>query len=197
MPIAPTLEVREKEDGKKVIRGYALKFNALSQLLYRWFKEKIDARALDNTDMSDVITTVNHNLDKMLGRTSSGTLSLQKDKTGLFYEIDPPDTEAGREAIELISRGDITGSSFIFELNSQGDKWEKDDDGVEIRTLIDIKRIVELGPVVSPAYLQTEAGVAKRSFNEWTNENKPPEPEASAEVKHARYHAELLNKKYN
>lgn len=199
MPFAPSLEVREKEDGKKVIRGYALKFNVLSRMLYGFFKEKIDPRALDNTDLSDVVSTLNHNMDKLLGRSvdNKGTLTLQRDKEGLFYEVDPPKTATGDETLELISRGDISGSSFVFDLNDRGDSWTKDKEGVEIRTLLDIRRVYELGPVVNPAYIQTEASVAKRSLEAWHDEQKPPEPKPSAEVRHAIYQAEALKLEHN
>lgn len=199
MPFAPSLEVRESADGKKYIRGYALKFNDLSQRLYGLFKEKIDPRALDNTDMEDVLSTLNHNFEKLLGRTASGTLSIKRDDTGLFYEIDPPNTASGNEALELISRGDIKGSSFIFDLNDRGEKWEKDDAGDDLRTLTDIRRIYELGPVVNPAYLSTEAGVAKRSNEEWhkeTDQQMQPKPAPSVQVRHLLYQAEALKLKY-
>lgn len=165
---APTLEVRE-EGGKKTIQGYALKFNVLSRMLAWGFREKIDPRALDNTDFSDVIATFNHNLSKLLGRSNDkvSTLTLEKREEGLYYKIQPPASGSGPEAVESIERGDVDGSSFIFEINTRGDSWITDDDGIEIRTILDIRKIFEVSPVIFPAYKETEAKVAKRSYDEY------------------------------
>jgi HK97 family phage prohead protease len=50
----------------------------------------------------------------VLGRNKSGTLRLSVDGIGLRYEIDPPDTQAARDLIESLRRGDVSGSSFAF-----------------------------------------------------------------------------------
>lgn len=196
MTFAPTVELREGDDGKQMITGYALKFNERSQLLYGSFFEEIDARALDNTDMTDVLASLNHNFDKLLGRSTSGTLKLERDNNGLHYEIDPPDTMNGKEAMELISRGDIKGSSFIFELNDRGDKWDKTDDGIDVRTLIDIRKIHEVGPVINPAYLSTTTGVSKRSDEEEYIPSPPaPEPVTTINRNIAENEMELYKRK--
>lgn len=192
MPFAPALEVREQADGKKLIRGYALKFGVRSQLLYDFFYEEIAPGALDETRMDDVLITLNHNFDKLLGRTTSKTLRLQRDDTGLFYEVEPPNTEAGREALELISRGDITGSSFIFELAVDGDKWTSDEEGRDLRIVRNIKRIYEVGPVVNPAYLDTEAEVAKRSLEAY---KKQIQPEQRFRKEYHQSHLDLVKRK--
>ncbi|EIQ76315.1 prohead protease, partial [Shigella flexneri 1235-66] len=50
----------------------------------------------------------------LLGRTRSGTLKLEEDETGLRFELTPPDPSTGRDVIELVKRGDISGMSFGF-----------------------------------------------------------------------------------
>jgi HK97 family phage prohead protease len=196
MELAPTVEIREAEDGTKKITGYAIVFNQKSQVLYGWFREVISQDALNNTDLDDVKATLGHNFTKLLGRTTSGTLVLTQDDKGLKYEITPPDTESGREALELVSRGDITGSSFIFDLNEGGQKWSKDEDGVEMRTITDIRRVYELGPVIDPAYVQTSAEVAKRSFemsqtSEEADEGKDEGNDDTVSAQHALLDMEI------
>ena len=41
-------------------------------------------------------------------------LRLWTDQRGLGYEIDVPDTTAGRDILEYVRRGDVRHSSFAF-----------------------------------------------------------------------------------
>ena len=50
----------------------------------------------------------------MLARTKSGTLRLSEDSRGLAFDLDIPDTQAGRDILALAERGDIGGASFGF-----------------------------------------------------------------------------------
>jgi len=191
MPFPLELEARQNEKGETVIRGYALKFGVKSQEIYG-FREMIDPHALDNTDLSDVVSTLNHNVNNLLGRNTNNTLTLMRDPNGLLYEVIPPPTQVGRDVVELLKRGDINGSSFVFTVRE--DKWETLDDGTELRTVLDIEKIYELGPVVSPAYLDTDATVAKRSLEQYRNSKKQTNVPAS--VKHARARLEALKIKH-
>lgn len=194
MPFAPVLEKRQEPEGREVIAGYALKYNVLSQTMWG-MREKIDPGALDGCDMSDVLCTLNHNFDKLLGRNTSGTLTLKADDVGLYYEVEPPATGAGPETLELIARRDITGSSFMFWVRE--DKWENIDTEDEIRTILKIEKIFELGPVVNPAYLQTEADVVMRSrqaaIQKIIKDQNIAQP--SLAVKHAHRRLELIKAK--
>jgi hypothetical protein len=102
---------------------------------------------------------VNHSTDQLLGRTASGTCELDEDEEGLRYRCSMPDTSTGRDALELIRRGDLRGSSFSFSVDS--DEWEEvadpDDEQNTIirRTIISFRSLVDVSPVASPAYLQT------------------------------------------
>ncbi len=191
------VEIRQAPGGKKLIRGYALKYNTLSQVLYGEFKERIDPGALEGCDLSDVFSTLNHDENNLLGRTVSGTLKLRRDIVGLYYEIDPPKNGAGPHTLELVERGDITGSSFVFELDTNGDRWDQEG-GSLVRTLLKIKRIYEVGPVVSPAYLDTSVTVAQRTLEAWKRSLKsPPQDVIPEAVKQARQQLEHLKFKYN
>lgn len=101
-------EVRAAGDGKPaMISGYAARFNELSVVLYGMFRERIAPGAFAETLASDDIRSLwNHNADYVLGR-NNGTLRLQEDDTGLFMEVDPPDTQAGRDALISVQRGDV------------------------------------------------------------------------------------------
>ncbi|WP_406200258.1 HK97 family phage prohead protease [Kitasatospora sp. NBC_01560] len=143
--------------GVNTISGYAIRFDELSHDL-GGFRERISSTAWNPaTDRSDVLATFNHNVDHVLGRRSSGTLRLTTDPSGVRYEIDIPNTQAGQDVAELIRRGDVIGSSFTFRVNPGGQERASDDDpetGLPVRVITSMT-VYELGPVTSPAYPTT------------------------------------------
>lgn len=148
----------EKPD-KKTIRGYVLKFNERSLLLWDEWYEKVCKGAFSRSLEENTIKALwNHNTDVVLGSTKSRTLSLKEDDEGLFFEIDLPNTSQARDLYESIKRGDVDGVSFGFYVRENGDKWEylKEEDVYE-RTLLDID-LVEISPTAFPAYPSSEAG---------------------------------------
>ena len=62
-------------------------------------------------------------------------------------------TQAGRDAVESIRRGDVDQMSFGFEVLE--DAWDKDGEGTLIRTLHKVQ-LYEVSPVVFPAYTGTQ-----------------------------------------
>ncbi len=157
------VEIRA-EDDKTFIEGSGIVFGVESQDL-GGFTEIIDPRALDGADMSDVIIRTEHDNNFILGRTSSGTAEVSINGDTADYRVEVPNTNAGRDVIELIKRGDINGSSFAF--SGVTDDWEERDNGTVLRTITEIRKIHDMSPVVNPAYLQTNNKVALRSLDEW------------------------------
>lgn len=162
------LELRS-EDGKDVLVGMAAVFyragdEGTEYELWKDVLERIASGAFDRAlkERHDVAGLLNHNPDNLLGRSTSGTLRLSKTKEGLRYEIDLPDTTAGRDTKESLSRGDLNGSSFAFRVT--GEKWETDGD-LEIRTITDVD-LRDVGPVVYPAYTATSAGLRSEDVAE-------------------------------
>ena len=180
---------RRGDENSRTIGGYAAVFDKLSRNL-GWFREKIDKNAFDEADMSDVVAVLNHDFNILFARSSSGTLDLKVDKKGLVYEFEVPDTAAGNDLLKLIDRKDISKSSFSFIVSE--DKWEEDDEYGEIRTILKLKRVIDVSPVTFAAY--TDTTVAKRSFDEFKQENREDEPEEKKvppEVTHAEAELEL------
>lgn len=175
------VETRGEGDAKReVIVGCAIKYNTRSQLL-GWFVEQIDERALDEADMSDVVALFNHDVNQVLGRSSSGTLTLEKRSDGLYYVIDPP--AYASNIMEMIKRKDVRGSSFQFSLEPGGADWDIDPEtGTEVRTVKKIKRLYDVSPVVFPAYLDTDTEVAKRSHEEFKKEQRKASYEVELEL---------------
>ena len=168
-----TLETRA--NGMQVIAGYAAVYNRLSLPLREGsteFREVILPGAFDKIlsrqrGKQDTVALLNHNSDLILGRTSSGTLELASDGKGLRMEIVPPDTQVGRDTLELVRRRDLRGASFAFTLDLRsGEQWTKDDDG-PIRQIREVRQLYDVSVVLTPAYPASSVGVAMRSYEAW------------------------------
>lgn len=155
--------IETREDGTRTIGGYGAVFydpnnSGTEYQLYKDLLERIApmafARAL--RENQDVRGLFNHDSNMVLGRTAAGTMRLKSDNRGLWYDIDPPDTQIGRDVVTSISRGDVTGSSFSFIV--RGQQFEDRDDGVTIRTITDVD-LYDVSPVVFPAYEGTTTGL--------------------------------------
>ena len=155
------VELRIQENGHTMLVGYAAKFGKWSVDL-GGFREKIREGAFDDVLEDDVRALKNHDSNLVLGRTTSGTLRLKTNKTGLRFEIDMPDTTTGRDTLEEVRRKDITGCSFAFRIAEE--EWHETKQSGEItRTIIKIDRLFDVGPVTYPAYPDTT--VAARSLD--------------------------------
>lgn len=153
-------EVRAKADGKG-IQGYAAVFNQLSEYL-GWFREMVLPGAFSRclSTGPDVRCLFNHDSNNVLGRTKSGTLRLNEDLVGLAFDCDLPDTQMGRDVLEMVTRGDVDQCSFAFTVNQQNWCEEKDAAGniQTIRELTDVD-VLDVSPVAYPAYTQTSVSV--------------------------------------
>jgi uncharacterized protein len=111
-------EIRSAEGGK--ITGYAAIFNVRSADL-GGFYEVIAPGAFDRAlREDDIVAVIDHDLSKLLGRKSNGTLRLFSDARGLGVEIDPANTSYARDLMELVKRGDVSGFSFRFRPHPGG-----------------------------------------------------------------------------
>ena len=130
----------DQKNGKDVVIGHAAVFNSLSEDL-GGFREKIQPGAFDDVLKNDVRAYFNHDPNYLLGRTTAGTLRLSVDDQGLRYELDVPNTTAGRDLKENMRLGNITQSSFAFTIGRDGDAWERNEDGADIRIIKKVNRL--------------------------------------------------------
>jgi uncharacterized protein len=170
------VNIETREDGTSSISGYAAVFyradNPGTEFeLWEGYVERIMPGAFDRAIVEDDVRALfNHDSNFVLGRNKSGTLSLSVDSIGLRYDIDLPDTQAGRDAKTSIQRGDIDGSSFAFIADSVN---RRSVDGVEIREVVKA-RLFDVGPVVYPAYAATTADTraAKDDYEAWQEQER-------------------------
>jgi len=150
------LEVRETEDEKRKITGYAAVFEKLSEPLFG-FREKIAQGAFaEAIEKDDVRALWNHDPNYVLGRNKSGTLRMEENKKGLKIEIDPPETQWANDLLTSIRRGDVDQMSFGFMVEEE--EWDRKNKDEPIRTLNKV-RLFDVSPVTYPAYPQTSVGV--------------------------------------
>ena len=183
------LTIESRANGTQVLVGYAAVYNRFSLPLREGgsqFREIILPGAFDKIlnrqrGKSDVVALLNHNSDLILGRTSSGTLELSSDEKGLRYTVPPPDTQVGRDTLELVRRRDLRGSSFAFAVDAKGEKWTSDDQGA-VREIRDVSMLADVSVVLTPAYPASSVTVAQRSYEAWLASQAEPEPATVAEV---------------
>ncbi|HCR4002828.1 TPA: HK97 family phage prohead protease, partial [Morganella morganii] len=87
-----------EEDKPTHIIGLASVFNSLSEPMWG-FREIIKPGAFDDVLNDDVRGLFNHDRNYILGRSSSGTLSLSVTEQGLVYDITAPDTQTIRDLV--------------------------------------------------------------------------------------------------
>ena len=134
----PINNVEEEEIEERIIEGYAIVFNELSEDL-GGFREMITPEAVTQelVNKSDIYYLYNHNDNSTpLARSNhgSGSLELTIDNKGLKYRFNCLNTEF----YQLVQRGDLDKSSFAFSLpkDGSGEIWEKSQEYNYVRTII-------------------------------------------------------------
>ena len=153
-------EVRAEQDEQhgSILTGRPIVFGKRTNL--GWFDEIIEQGALDTTDLKDVRFLVNHNIDMIpLARSrnnnENSTMQMSVDADGMKIRVDL-DTENNADARALysaVSRGDLSGMSFMFSVD--GDSWDDVDSDHPTRHVRSIKRVTEVSAVTFPAYSQS------------------------------------------
>ena len=175
---APTLNER-------IIEGYAIVFNKRSEVMLDWseehgwrkFVEVIDPSSLRTADLLkyDIRALVEHNRERLLARSNKGkgSLELTVDEHGLHYRFEAANTADGDYAVEMVGRGDISGSSFAFR--AQDEAWSKEGK-LWVRTVKSFSALRDVTITTDPAYTETEVSV--RSLEERDQALNPVEDTA-------------------
>jgi uncharacterized protein len=168
-------EIRKNADGSRSISGYAAVFNSLSEDL-GGFKEQLKQGCFSQSlrDNPDVLCLYGHDTNQILGRVSSGTLTVAEDDKGLKFTCLLPATSTARDLIALMERGDISQMSFGFSCVQ--DDWSEVN-GQTIRTVIEAM-LFEVSVVSMPAYSQTVVNLrgASRAIRERIRQRRSDAP---------------------
>lgn len=153
-------EVRaeQNEEHGSHLTGRPIVFNSRTDL--GWYDEIIDENALAETDLRDVRFLVNHNTDmiplaRSRNNTENSTMQMVVVREGMDIRVDL-DTENNSEAKSLysaVSRGDISGMSFMFTVDE--DSWDDLESDHPTRTIRKIGKVFEVSAVTFPAYEAT------------------------------------------
>lgn len=144
--------------------------------------EVIEPGALVEADISDVLLTVNHNLNDIpLARSKGGqpgeTMQLTVDNYNcrITAQLDVENNPQARALHSAVARGDITGMSFMFHVKD--DLWETEND-VLVRHIKKIDKIIDVSAVTIPAYPSTSISARSAGYeNENTAENEQRQQE--------------------
>ena len=154
-------EVRaeQNEEHGHYLTGQPIVYNERTNL--NWYDEIIDNDALAETDLRDVRFLINHNTDMIplaRSRNNNANSTMQMEvipSVGMTIRVDL-DTENNADARSLysaVSRGDISGMSFMFTVDS--DMWENLESDHPTRHIRSISKVFEVSAVTFPAYEAT------------------------------------------
>ena len=165
-------ELRTEISGdKRYLVGRAASFGVMSKDL-AGFREILAPNCFDDAlsaPDADVLATINHDNNLLLGRTASGTLRLTSDAQGLNYKVLLPATTYASDLAALCNRGDISQSSFAFTVEPGDDEWSLTTDPetgekVPLRTINRIRHLYDVSVVHTGAYPRTAAQLSDRAL---------------------------------
>lgn len=153
-------EVRaeENEEHGHILTGRPIVYGQRTDLGF--YDEVIEAGALTDTDLKDVRFLVNHNTDmiplaRSRNNTENSTMQMVVDDEGMGIRVDL-DIDNNAESKSLysaVSRGDISGMSFMFTVDSEA--WDDLESEHPTRRIRSFKRVFEVSAVTFPAYSAT------------------------------------------
>ena len=156
-------EVRAEQDEERgsILTGRPIVYNSWTNL--GWYDEMIAAGALAKTDLTDVRFLVNHDLTRIplaRSRRNNGNSTMQlmpdDDGLGIRVSLDTENNADARALYSAVQRGDITGMSFMFQVEDGGDDWIEINSDHPQRIIRSISRVLEVSAVTFPAYSDTE-----------------------------------------
>ena len=192
----------EQDDGIAVLTGRPVIFNSRTDL--GWFDEIIEPGALDETDLRDVRFLINHDfkglpLARSRRNNGNSTMLLTPDNMGLLMDwakLDVKNNVDARKAVSSVSRGDVSGMSFCFSVDS--DKWDDLESEHPTRHVLKISRIVEVSLCSFPAYEDTWIYIREQSREALDNARAELESLKKARaVETAKAELDLLKAKLN
>lgn len=166
MERAPFVDVPEFRSvgGTLVASGVAMRYGSRSKQIAGKFVEEFRSGAFKKTLQEATIAAHNEHDGPYLASTRNKSLRLTDGPETLSYELDLPDTSAGRDTARLLERGDIAGASIGFRAIPASVAWTADA-GQSLRS-IGGAQLFRVDLTTSPAYDATSAEVALRSFAE-------------------------------
>ena len=180
------VELRE-EDGKKYIVGTPIVVERVADI--GPYEEVIDKEATRGViENNDIRVLRDHNTSELLGRSNKGkgTAKITRDKDGnLSYSIEVrEDRPILLSTYDEVRSGDLDGGSFAFLVERDEITYptEENKRTKPLRRIKEFRAVMDMGPVVYPAYQDTTASV--RSIDQQKQKNN------------LKYRKTLFNRKF-
>jgi HK97 family phage prohead protease len=162
-------ELRTSAGDEFALVGRAAAYNSWSRDL-GGFREILKpgtfSRSVRNGD--DVKALFNHDPSRILGRTKSGTLTLQDTENGLRFRVQlDKNSQQHRDLYCLVQRGDLDSCSFAFVVPPGGQQWSEGPDPedaskrIALRTITDVD-LKDVSIVTEPAYEATSVSARSK-----------------------------------
>ena len=155
-------DIRAEMDDKRgsIITGRPIVYNSKTDL--GWFDEIIEAGALNEADLTDVMFLVNHDtkmipLARSRRNNGNSTMMMSVDNLGLnldYVSLDTENNVTAKALYSAVDRGDLSGMSFMFSID--GERWENLESEHPTRYITKIGAVYEVSAVTWPAYDSTE-----------------------------------------
>ena len=158
------MQTRSDDNDGLYLEGYFAVYGDIYNV-WEGATESIAPGAFEESIHGDVRALYNHDDNLILGRTSAGTLELKDDSHGLWgrIKLNRNDTDA-MNAYERIKRGDVTGCSFGFNIESEETDYRED--GTVHWTITKVNPLYEISPCVFPAYGATSVSARGKELDE-------------------------------
>ncbi len=154
-----SLEIRSTNIEERKIEGYAAVFGDTYTLIRDRWGEKYYERVMPGAfkeslrdKANDIFMLINHDWNKVVGRSGSN-LVLEEDDKGLRFELTVPNTNDGNDLLENVRNGLIQGCSFGFNIKDDVTRW--DDNWNFYRDITNVE-LFEITATPLPAYSDTE-----------------------------------------
>jgi HK97 family phage major capsid protein len=131
--------------------------------------EVIEPGAFDNTDVSELVATVEHDPARLLGRYDTTLKIENRSQEGFSWRVELPDAPVGQDVRAGIERRDYQGGSWRMVVGK--DRW----DGTT-RHIEEIRSLRDVTVTANPAYGYEAAPVELRSFHEAAAQNTDTPP---------------------
>lgn len=151
---------KEEETPSYEVKGYASTFEPYKL----WeedgveYFERIDPKAFDDADMTDVVFRVDHE-GAVYARTSAGSVELWVDEHGLANRADLSRTQKARDLYEDIKAGNYPKMSFAFTVAE--DHYDR---ATHTRIIDRVSKVYDVSPVSFPANPTTELSISTRDY---------------------------------
>ena len=184
--------IREGDEPSFFVEGYASTFEPYKMMERDGvdYFERIDPKAFEGADMSDVVFRVDH-AGPVYARTSAGSVEVWTDEHGLAQRTDLGRTQRGKDLFYDIEAGNYPKMSFAFSVAE--DHFDRE---THTRIIDRIKKVFDVSPVSFPANPGTELSVSTRAYFDGVIEMEQAERLEAEKREQQKHRIKILTEVY-